>query len=48
MWLGKIMDNGKQLWVKTRNNIIQNAGVNEEIHVFNKETGLSAISKQGG
>ena len=47
MWFEKILDNGKQLWVKTRNNIIQNAGINDEIHVFNEKTGLSALSKPG-
>jgi len=40
-WYAKILPNGKQVWVSMRDNCIRNAGLNETIQTFNKETGLS-------
>ncbi|MDR3550960.1 MAG: hypothetical protein P4L31_06110, partial [Candidatus Babeliales bacterium] len=40
-WYGKILPDGKQMWTQVRDGFIRNAGVNESVKVFDKDTGLS-------
>lgn len=40
VWYGEILDNGKQIWAWTRDNLIRDAGINEIPRIFNEETGL--------
>lgn len=45
MWSAKTLDNGSQIWVQTRNGVIQNAGINKIPRIFKPETGLSGLSE---
>ena len=40
-WHYRILDDGSQLWVTTRNGIIQDGGVNNPPHSWDERTGLS-------
>ena len=40
-WHYRILDDGSQLWVTTRNGIIQDRGVNNPPHSWDERTGLS-------
>ena len=41
VWSAKILSNGSQAWVQSRNGIIQNGGINLVPFIFNDQTGLS-------
>ncbi|MDY7095737.1 MAG: RHS repeat-associated core domain-containing protein [Acidobacteriota bacterium] len=41
VWSARTLDDGTQMWVQTRNGVIQNGGLNQMPRVFNPETGLS-------
>ena len=45
LWSSRSLRNGQQLWVKTRGNSIQNAGINNTPRVYNPVTGLSRQTK---
>ncbi len=40
-WSRKILEDGTELWVSSRNGIIQNGGINNPPHMWNERTGLS-------
>jgi RHS repeat-associated protein len=40
-WSARTLDDGTQVWVQTRNGVIQNGGLNQTPRVFNPITGLS-------
>ena len=44
-WYAKILENGKQVWTRVRDNEIVGWGVNEpnNIKYYNPETGLAAL-----
>ena len=44
-WYAQIQDNGSQIWVRTRNGVINNAGVNDMPREWNSKTGLNNNSK---
>jgi RHS repeat-associated protein len=41
VWSARILDDGSQVWVQTRNGTIQNGGVNATPRIFHPESGLS-------
>jgi filamentous hemagglutinin len=41
VWSARTLQDGTQVWVQTRNGVIQNGGLNKTPRVFNSETGLS-------
>jgi hypothetical protein len=41
VWSARTLEDGTQVWVQTRNGVIQNGGLNKTPRVFNSETGLS-------
>ena len=41
VWSARTLDDGTQVWVQTRNSVIQNGGLNQTPRVFNSSTGLS-------
>ncbi|MCI5143730.1 MAG: hypothetical protein D3909_18800 [Candidatus Electrothrix sp. ATG1] len=40
-WSARIQPDGSQVWVQTRNGVIQNGGVNQTPRNYNPDTGLS-------
>ena len=40
-WYFRILEDGSQLWVTTRNGIIQDGGLNNPPHIWDERTGLS-------
>lgn len=40
-WNVRINDDGSQLWVSSKDGVIQNGGINNPPHPWNDETGLS-------
>lgn len=40
-WYYRILEDGSQLWVTTRNGIIQDGGLNNPPHMWDERTGLS-------
>jgi filamentous hemagglutinin len=42
VWSARTLGDGTQVWVQTRNGVIQNGGLNQTPRVFNPETGLSS------
>lgn len=47
-WSGRIQPDGTQVWVQSRNGIIQNAGINQTPRTFDRNTGLAAPSRSTG
>ena len=41
VWSARTLPDGSQVWVQTRNGVIQNGGLNQTPRVFNPQTGLS-------
>ncbi len=41
VWSAKTQSDGSQVWVQTRNGVIQNGGLNSSPRTFNPQTGLS-------
>jgi len=41
VWAARTLGDGTQVWVQTRNGVIQNAGINQTPRAFNPEMGLS-------
>lgn len=44
-WYSRILSNGTQVWVETRDGIIKNGGINQNPINFNPTTGLSSPTK---
>jgi hypothetical protein len=42
VWSAHTLEDGTQVWVQTRNGVIQNGGLNQTPRAFNPETGLSS------
>ncbi len=44
-WYARMLENGKQVWAKVRNNRIISWGINEpsNIRTYNPKTGLAAL-----
>ena len=40
-WYYRILEDGSQLWVTTRNGIIQDGGLNNPLHLWDERIGLS-------
>jgi filamentous hemagglutinin len=47
VWSAKMLPDGSQAWVQTRNGQIWNAGVNATPHTYNPKTGLAAPVRPG-
>jgi filamentous hemagglutinin len=41
VWHARTLDDGTQVWISTRNRVIQNGGLNDTPRVFDPQTGLS-------
>ncbi|MDN7799806.1 DUF637 domain-containing protein [Burkholderia vietnamiensis] len=46
-WSGKVLSDGTQVWVQTRNGLVWNAGVNQTPRGFDPNTGLAAPTRPG-
>jgi filamentous hemagglutinin len=46
-WCAKVLPDGRQVWVQTRNGQITNGGINTTPRTFNPQGGLSARPKPG-
>lgn len=46
-WYAQILPDGRQIWVTTRDGIIQNCGINDAPRSWDEETGLSQPRKKG-
>ncbi len=43
VWSARILDDGTQVWVQSRNGVIQNGGLNQTPRGFNSDTGLAGL-----
>ena len=46
-WYGQLQPDGTQVWVRSRNGVINNGGINTNPIPFNPVTGLNAIHPPG-
>lgn len=46
-WYAQTLPDGRQVWVATRDGIVQNCGINDVPHSWDNETGLSQPRKKG-
>ena len=46
-WYAQILSDGRQVWVATRDGIIQNCGINDVPHSWDEETGLNQPRQKG-
>lgn len=47
-WYAELLADGRQVWVSVRNGIIQNGGINSQLHPWDPITGLNHPKKTGG
>ncbi|RDV39155.1 hypothetical protein DV096_00860 [Bradymonadaceae bacterium TMQ3] len=45
LWSARTLDDNTQVWVSSRNGVVQNGGRNDTPRTFNPETGLSRSSR---